>query len=70
MVELRLGTFITLVNMDAGELNLVFRGGFMINGLYTNDAAILNSPLVFGGKNPNIISVGAGINFMFDLVAL
>ena len=67
-IELQLGGMITVWETDTGELNILLRGGYMVNGMYKTDAPTLDN--IFDGNNPAVASAGIGLNYLFDLVAL
>lgn len=69
-MELRLGGQIKAWETETGVMNVVIRGGYMLTGLLKDEYFGTNN--IFGDSsfNPNVASVGIGINYLFDLQAL
>lgn len=64
-VEIRLGGMIRAIKSDAGELNIVVRAGYMLTGMYQPEYFTNNE--LDETNNPNIVSGGIGINYLFNL---
>ncbi len=64
-IEIRLGGMIRAMKSDAGELNIVLRAGYMLTGLYQPDYFTNNG--LDDSLNPNVVSGGIGINYLFNL---
>lgn len=64
-VEIRLGGMIRAMRSDAGELNIVLRAGYMLTGMYQPDYFTNND--LDSDYNPNVVSGGIGINYLFNL---
>lgn len=64
-IEIRLGGMIRVLESDAGELNILIRGGYNVNGLYNAD--YFGSEAGADEFNPVLASGGIGVNWLFDL---
>ena len=69
-LEIRLGGQIMTLESETGHLNIVLRGGYMLTGVLRTDA--FGNDKLFGSSsfNPNVASVGLGVNYLFDLGAM
>jgi hypothetical protein len=67
-VEIRLGGMIRAIKSDLGEFNVVLRAGYMVTGMYQPDYFTNNG--FDDSYNPNIVSAGIGINYLFNLANL
>lgn len=67
-VEIRLGGMIRAIKSDLGEFNVVLRAGYMVTGMYQPDYFTNNE--LDDTYNPNIVSAGIGLNYLFNLANL
>lgn len=70
-IEIRLGGMIRAIKSDAGELNIVLRAGYMLTGTLQPEyfEGPIQSNVFFQDEsyNPNLVSAGIGINYLFNL---
>jgi hypothetical protein len=67
-IELQLGGMIAAWKTDMGVLSVLIKGGYMVTGMYKEEAPIYKN--IFAGNNPAIASASIGLNYLFDLGAL
>ena len=73
-IEIRVGGQIPVLDSETGHMNIVIRGGYMLSGVlkseYFGNSGSGNEHFPSSSFNPNVASLGIGINYLFDMGAL
>lgn len=68
LIELRVGGMIPVVKSETGTLSILIQGGYMVTGM-VNGTYWPKYRFMFkdDGNNPKVISLGVGVNYLFNL---
>jgi len=66
-VEIRLGAIINAWKTETGTLGVVLQAGYMLTGTFKPEYFQPGEYFSNEENNPNIISAGIGLNYLFDL---
>lgn len=71
LIELRVGGMIPVVKSETGTLSILLQGGYMLTGM-VNSTYWQNYRNMFRdyANNPKVISLGVGVNYLFNLSEL
>lgn len=66
VLEARIGAMIPVMRSKTGDLNLIIRASYMLDGHYTGE--VQTYPLAINTTNPQSAGVSLGLNYVFHVV--
>lgn len=66
VLEARIGAMVPVMRSKTGDLNLIIRASYMLDGHYTTD--VQTYPLAINTTNPQSAGVSLGLNYIFHVV--